>query len=141
VRDHQGQDVACLLFGPAAWKVAARDEFIKLLLKQKQQGKTLLFTSHRLEEVEIFTILTDNLDREASAQCAADFAAVTERFRDDLAALPHPLDHFRVVEVADRAEATHVLAQAAPLPVAVVCDDDAVAVWATCGHAFASLVT
>jgi len=28
VRDPQGQDVACLLFGPAAWKVAARDEFI-----------------------------------------------------------------------------------------------------------------
>jgi ABC-type multidrug transport system ATPase subunit len=31
---------------------AARDEFIKLLLQQKAQGKTLLFTSHRLEEVE-----------------------------------------------------------------------------------------
>ncbi len=30
----------------------ARDEFIKLLLQQKTQGKTLLFTSHRLEEVE-----------------------------------------------------------------------------------------
>ena len=32
---------------------AARDEFIRLLLAQKEQGKTLLFTSHRLEEVEI----------------------------------------------------------------------------------------
>ena len=32
---------------------AARDDFIKLLLQQKEQGKTLLFTSHRLEEVEI----------------------------------------------------------------------------------------
>ena len=32
---------------------AARDEFIKLLLAQKQRGKTLLFTSHRLEEVEL----------------------------------------------------------------------------------------
>jgi nitrous oxidase accessory protein len=31
---------------------AARDDFIKLLLRQKEQGKTLLFTSHRLEEVE-----------------------------------------------------------------------------------------
>ena len=31
----------------------ARDEFIKLLHAQKEQGKTLLFTSHRLEEVEI----------------------------------------------------------------------------------------
>jgi ABC-type multidrug transport system ATPase subunit len=30
----------------------AREDFIKLLLQQKEQGKTLLFTSHRLEEVE-----------------------------------------------------------------------------------------
>jgi ABC-type multidrug transport system ATPase subunit len=30
----------------------ARHDFIALLLKQKQRGKTLLFTSHRLEEVE-----------------------------------------------------------------------------------------
>ena len=30
----------------------ARAEFIKLLLRQKARGKTLLFTSHRLEEVE-----------------------------------------------------------------------------------------
>ena len=64
-----------------------------------------------LEEVEIFTILTDNLDRDPTAQCAADFSAVTERFLDDIAALPHPLNHFRVVEVADRAAATTVLAQ------------------------------
>lgn len=32
---------------------AARDEFAKLLLQQKIAGKTLLFTSHRLEEVEV----------------------------------------------------------------------------------------
>lgn len=31
---------------------AARHDFVKLLLAQKAQGKTLLFTSHRLEEVE-----------------------------------------------------------------------------------------
>lgn len=31
---------------------AARDDFINLLLAQKERGKTLLFTSHRLEEVE-----------------------------------------------------------------------------------------
>lgn len=31
----------------------ARDDFIKLLLAQKERGKTLLFTSHRLEEVEV----------------------------------------------------------------------------------------
>lgn len=32
---------------------SARDDFINLLLRQKEQGKTLLFTSHRLEEVEM----------------------------------------------------------------------------------------
>ncbi len=31
---------------------AAREDFVKLLLQQKERGKTLLFTSHRLEEVE-----------------------------------------------------------------------------------------
>jgi ABC-type multidrug transport system ATPase subunit len=31
----------------------ARDDFIKLLLEQKAAGKTLLLTSHRLEEIEI----------------------------------------------------------------------------------------
>ena len=31
----------------------ARDDFMKLLLRQKVRGKTLLFTSHRLEEVEL----------------------------------------------------------------------------------------
>ncbi|MDX1521248.1 MAG: ABC transporter ATP-binding protein, partial [Anaerolineae bacterium] len=31
---------------------AARDDFVKLLMAQQAQGKTLLFTSHRLEEVE-----------------------------------------------------------------------------------------
>jgi ABC-type multidrug transport system ATPase subunit len=31
----------------------ARDDFIKLLLRQKAAGKTLLLTSHRLEEIEI----------------------------------------------------------------------------------------
>ena len=36
VRDHQGQDVACLLFGPASWKVAARDEFIGWSASQRQ---------------------------------------------------------------------------------------------------------
>ena len=36
----------------------ARDDFIRLLLRQKARGKTLLFTSHRLEEV---TILADRV--------------------------------------------------------------------------------
>jgi len=31
----------------------ARDDFMRLLLRQKAEGKTLLMTSHRLEEIEI----------------------------------------------------------------------------------------
>lgn len=36
VRDRQGQEVGCLLFGPASWKVAARDEFIGWSSTQRQ---------------------------------------------------------------------------------------------------------
>jgi uncharacterized protein DUF4338 len=36
VRDRHGQEVACLLFGPASWKVAARDEFIGWSSFQRQ---------------------------------------------------------------------------------------------------------
>jgi valyl-tRNA synthetase len=50
-----------------------------------------------LDEVEMLEVLGDGglLDREANLHCAADFATVTGRFRDDLAALPHPLNHAR----------------------------------------------
>jgi valyl-tRNA synthetase len=67
-----------------------------------------------LDEVEILNILGDGgyAEREARHHCAADLAGVTERFRDDLAALPHPLNHARVVEVADRHAAVAALAQA-----------------------------
>jgi len=41
----------------------ARDDFIRLLLAQKQQGKTLLFTSHRLEEVELLATRILVLDK------------------------------------------------------------------------------
>jgi hypothetical protein len=36
VRDRTGRDVACLLFGPAAWKAAARDQFIGWSQAQRQ---------------------------------------------------------------------------------------------------------
>ncbi len=45
------------------------------------------------------------------AHCAPDFESVKDRFYDDEAALPNPLNHATVVEVADRAEAIHKLAQ------------------------------
>jgi hypothetical protein len=38
VQDRNGRDVACLLFGPAAWKVAARDAFIGWSPGQRQRG-------------------------------------------------------------------------------------------------------
>jgi len=65
-----------------------------------------------LDEVEILRILGDGgyVQRDAIYHCAADVAAATERFRDSLAALPHPLNHARVVEVADRAAAVEALA-------------------------------
>ena len=66
-----------------------------------------------LDEVEILRILGDGgyVNREAKPQCAADFAAATEMFRDDLAGLPHPLNNARIVEVADRAAGVSSLAQ------------------------------
>ena len=38
VRDRNGREVACLLFGPASWKVAARDAFIGWSSGQRQRG-------------------------------------------------------------------------------------------------------
>ncbi|NGM45611.1 valine--tRNA ligase [Rhodobacter sp. SGA-6-6] len=65
-----------------------------------------------LDEVEMLRILTDagHVNGETRHHCAAAFDAVADRFRDDLAALPHPLNHARVVEVADRAAAAALLA-------------------------------
>jgi valyl-tRNA synthetase len=65
-----------------------------------------------LDEVEILRVLGDGgyTDRESVFHCAADLAAVTEQFRDDLAALPHPLNAARIVEVADRHAAVATLA-------------------------------
>ncbi len=65
-----------------------------------------------LDEVEILTVLGDggHIDRDATHHCAADLTSVSERFRDDLATLPHPLNAARIVEVADRHAAVAALA-------------------------------
>jgi hypothetical protein len=47
VRDSQGQDIACLLFGPAAWKVAARDRFIGWSSSQRQSRLSHLANNSR----------------------------------------------------------------------------------------------
>ena len=67
-----------------------------------------------LDDLEMLQFLGDGglVQRESRFHCAADFATVTQRFRDDLAALPVPLNQARVVEVADRAAAVEMLAAA-----------------------------
>lgn len=47
VRDRQGQDVAVLLFGPAAWRVAARDAFIGWSDGQRQSRLAHLANNSR----------------------------------------------------------------------------------------------
>lgn len=67
-----------------------------------------------LDPVEMLRVLGDggHVPRDAVFHCGADFAAAAERFRDDLAALPAPVNHAQVIEVADRAEAVDRLAAA-----------------------------
>ncbi|NAZ35737.1 valine--tRNA ligase [Rubellimicrobium sp. CFH 75288] len=66
-----------------------------------------------LDEVEILALLgqRDFVGETPRHHAAADFEAVARRFADDLAGLPHPLDHARVVEVEDRAAAIHAFAE------------------------------
>jgi len=47
VQDRHGQDLACLLFGPAAWKVAARDQFIGWSSSQRQSRLSHLSNNSR----------------------------------------------------------------------------------------------
>ena len=64
-----------------------------------------------LDEVEIFRLLLDQSLQRGNevTHSAADFAAVHDQFADVLAALPTPVNHARVVEVADRAEAIDMI--------------------------------
>ena len=67
-----------------------------------------------MDEVEIFRLLNDGglVHRGSHHHAAPGFAGVTERFMDDIARLPAPLSHARVVEVADREAAIHAFAAA-----------------------------
>jgi hypothetical protein len=47
VRDRQGREVACLLFGPASWKVAAREACIGWSAGQRQKGLGYLANNSR----------------------------------------------------------------------------------------------
>jgi hypothetical protein len=47
VQDRQGRDLACLLFGAAAWRAAARDEFLGWSESQKIRGLPLVTNNTR----------------------------------------------------------------------------------------------
>jgi valyl-tRNA synthetase len=65
-----------------------------------------------LDEVEMFRLLQEGAFNHADpvAHCAVDLGAVSGRFRDDLAILPAPVSHARIVEVPDRSSALERLA-------------------------------
>ncbi|THD84407.1 valine--tRNA ligase [Aliigemmobacter aestuarii] len=68
---------------------------------------------HALDEAEIFELLADGAFStiEPVHHCAHDLGAVIDRFRDDLAPLPEPLNHARIVEVDSREDAVQTLAR------------------------------
>jgi hypothetical protein len=47
IRDCRGRDLACLLFGAAAWKVRARDAFIGWSAEQRQERLSLIVNNSR----------------------------------------------------------------------------------------------
>jgi valyl-tRNA synthetase len=65
-----------------------------------------------LDEVELLEILSEQRLAKGDERhhAAADFAHVTNQFADVLAALPQPLNHATVTEVADREAAVHAIA-------------------------------
>jgi valyl-tRNA synthetase len=66
-----------------------------------------------LDEVEIFRLLEEGAFNHATPvpHCAVTLDGIAARFRDDLAALPAPLNLARIVEVASRDEAVAALAE------------------------------
>ncbi len=66
-----------------------------------------------LDLVEMGRLLGEGgmLHRGNVTHCAANFDGVVEQFLDDNANIPSPLNHAKVVEVADKHEAIHMLAE------------------------------
>ena len=63
-----------------------------------------------LDPVEMLRVLGEgHAGLDPIHRCAATAATASALFLDDLATLPHPLNHARVVEVADRAAAVQML--------------------------------
>ncbi|MCE5973520.1 valine--tRNA ligase [Sinirhodobacter sp. WL0062] len=65
-----------------------------------------------LDEVELGRLLQEGgmLHRNDVYHCAAGFGDVVEMFRDDIADIPTPLNHARMIEVADKQAAIEALA-------------------------------
>ncbi|SMX32978.1 valine--tRNA ligase [Actibacterium lipolyticum] len=64
-----------------------------------------------LDEVDLGRLLLDGMVHAGDVHhCAADFHSVEEAFRDEIADTPTPLNHARIIEVADRQEALEQLA-------------------------------
>ncbi len=81
VRDRQGREVACLLFGPASWKVAAREAFIGWSEAQRQKGLGYLANNSRFLILPWVQVpgLASHLLAGAVRQLRADWRAQTGR--------------------------------------------------------------
>ncbi|MDF1871494.1 valine--tRNA ligase [Vannielia sp.] len=65
-----------------------------------------------LDQVELLRLLNEGMVQAGELSiCASSFDVATHRFKESLADIPTPLDHARVIEVADRATAMDTLAQ------------------------------
>jgi len=81
VRDRQGREVACLLFGPASWKVAAREACIGWSEAQRQKGLGYLANNSRFLILPWVQVpgLASHLLAGAVRQLRADWRAQTGR--------------------------------------------------------------
>lgn len=81
VRDRQGREVACLLFGRASWKVAVREAFIGWSEGQRQKGLGYLANNSRFLILPWVQVpgLASHLLAGAVRQLRADWLAQTGR--------------------------------------------------------------
>ncbi|SLN37663.1 Valine--tRNA ligase [Aquimixticola soesokkakensis] len=73
-----------------------------------------LETEGDLDEVDLHKLLIEGgmMHRKDVYHCAASFEAVTEAFKGEIADTPTPINHARIIEVADKQEAMETLAAA-----------------------------
>jgi ABC-type multidrug transport system ATPase subunit len=82
---------------------AARRGFLQLLVRQRERGKTIVFTSHRLEEVQALADRVLVLENgRAVAECRPDRLAGVLGLRSNLHVHLPPQDGARALEVLSR---------------------------------------